>query len=384
MRRPRNDDEDGGLDSLLDTMTNVVGILVIVLVVTQLGVGDAVERIVEENQVDAEELAKREEELEEKKLERDRLLAAMDDQQPDDSADLAQRLEEKRRQADQQQKVLDQLQEQKEAQEEALAEKTAQEVDAKKREEEIKKANQQRGQLSSESKSLEDKIQEQEALLDQTPERQVMPAREISLPDPKPAPEGAEQLTFICSQNKVYPLPTSKGIEEIRTLSQTRAVLVARKQQRTFKPAESEGIDRFLDEFNQRPWRDDAGYFEVPLANYSGSPRLVFHPRENGGETEKIVKAPRSRFRRALQTIDRTKYFIRFYVCADSFDIYMTTRRIVSDMGLLAGWEPQSANWLYTTSLGGDLRLGPPPKPTPPPKTPPVPAPKRPPANVID
>ena len=45
MRRKNGNDDEGAMDSLLDTMTNVVGILVIVLVVTQLGVGDAVSRI---------------------------------------------------------------------------------------------------------------------------------------------------------------------------------------------------------------------------------------------------------------------------------------------------------------------------------------------------
>ena len=44
-RRRRSSSGGGSLDSLLDTMTNVVGILVIVLVVTQLGVGEAVKRI---------------------------------------------------------------------------------------------------------------------------------------------------------------------------------------------------------------------------------------------------------------------------------------------------------------------------------------------------
>ncbi len=45
MGRRRRKDSGASLDSLLDTMTNVVGILVIVLIVTQLGVGDAVKRI---------------------------------------------------------------------------------------------------------------------------------------------------------------------------------------------------------------------------------------------------------------------------------------------------------------------------------------------------
>ena len=44
MRRPKKT-SGASLDSLLDTMTNVVGILIIMLIVTQLGVGQAVERI---------------------------------------------------------------------------------------------------------------------------------------------------------------------------------------------------------------------------------------------------------------------------------------------------------------------------------------------------
>jgi hypothetical protein len=60
MRRRSSDESEGGLDSLLDTMTNVVGILVIVLVVTQLGVGDAVRRITDAIQIDARQLAEAE------------------------------------------------------------------------------------------------------------------------------------------------------------------------------------------------------------------------------------------------------------------------------------------------------------------------------------
>ena len=35
---------------------------------------------------------------------------------------------------------------------------------------------------------------------------------------------------------------------------------------------------------------------------------------------------------------DKQRFYIRFYVRTDSFDIYVTTRRIVSDKGLMAGW----------------------------------------------
>ena len=56
-RRPRHDQSEGdGLDSLLDTMTNVVGILVLVLVVTQLGVKDAVTRIAAESTIEQKDV----------------------------------------------------------------------------------------------------------------------------------------------------------------------------------------------------------------------------------------------------------------------------------------------------------------------------------------
>ena len=50
--RPRRKKQTGSLDSLLDTMTNVVGILVILLVVTQLGMDDAVRRIGEATELE--------------------------------------------------------------------------------------------------------------------------------------------------------------------------------------------------------------------------------------------------------------------------------------------------------------------------------------------
>ena len=59
-----NDEDDGGLDSLLDTMTNVVGILVLVLVVTQMSIAEVVTKITSENQIDEESLEQLDQQLE--------------------------------------------------------------------------------------------------------------------------------------------------------------------------------------------------------------------------------------------------------------------------------------------------------------------------------
>ncbi|MEA1950323.1 MAG: hypothetical protein U9N87_02990 [Planctomycetota bacterium] len=374
-RRPAVDD-DGSMDSLLDTMMNVVGILVLVLVVTQLGVGDAVKRITETANIDPQVLKEKEKELASSKAERDTLLAVMEESLPTktDAERQKARLEELRREIAEKEKLLTQL-EQKHKEEQA---KIKRNLTAKK---EIEKNKKEREQLQSELSATLKEIARLEAALADTPPRQALPPKVISLPNPRPAPKDAKQLTFLCSENKVYPLPAGPALEQIRKLSQARTLQVAMKQRRTFNPTTGEGTDRFLKIFNKKPWRND--YFEAKLTNRSSHPRLVFYPLTNGGETEKVVRATRSKFQKSLDMIDKSKYFIRFYVCTDSFDIYVTTRRIVSDKGLLAGWEPQSKGWKYVTSLGGKLAFGPPPKPSPPPKTPPKPRPK-PTGNVID
>jgi len=381
-RRPTDDDE-GSMDSLLDTMMNVVGILILVLVVTQLGVGDAVKRITETANIDPQALEDKKKELDAIKDERDALLAAMDESMPTttDAEQQKAQLEELRRKIAEQERLLAQLEQKQKEEEAKLAEIKRNMAAAMAAKKEIEKNKEEREQLQTELSTTLKEIARLEAVLADTPARQVLPPKVVSLPNPRPAPEGAKQLIFLCSENKVYPLPAGPALEQIRKLSQGQAVQVAYNQRRTFSPATGEGTDRFLQEFNRKPWRND--YFEAKLVNSGSYPRLVFHPQSNGGETEKVVKAPRSKFQRELGMIDRSKYFIRFYVCTDSFDIYVTTRRIVTDKGLLAGWEPQSKGWKYTTSLGGKLQFGPRPKPPPPPKTPPKPRPK-PSGNVID
>lgn len=87
--RPKSDDDDGGgLDSLLDTMTNVVGILVMVLIATQLGVKDAVSRIADSDIVDPAMVEAAREKLLLTKEQRDVVATQLSDLKPvDDKRD---------------------------------------------------------------------------------------------------------------------------------------------------------------------------------------------------------------------------------------------------------------------------------------------------------
>jgi hypothetical protein len=384
VRRVAEEDE-GSMDSLLDTMMNVVGILIIVLVVTQMGVGDAVKRIGETIAVDPQMLDEAKKKLAELEQLRQRLEAALLNVAPVDDQDYDQRLEELREQIRKRQQQLDQLLVQRKTEEDALAKAQQRAVAVAKQMEEDQGT---REKLQADITEAQDQEARLKAMLADTEPRGQLPPVQITLPNPRPAPEGARQFTFICKNNKLYPL----NLDKFRAEGQQVGVRVVQTERlELYLPLSPEqkilyvkDADRFVREFNKRPLRDQ--YFRAELEAAGSTPRLVFHPIEGGGEDERSVTGVRSRFRQQLQSVDRQKYFILFYVCADSFDIYVTARRVMSEIGLQAGWDPQSANWVYRASLGGSIRFGPPPKPQPitKPKTPPGPQPKPKPANVID
>lgn len=383
------DDDDGGLDSLLDTMTNVVGILVIVLVVTQLGVGDAVQRIAESDQVTPEALEAVTRELDAANTERTDLTNRLDDLKPVDTAELQRRLELLQRQIDQRTRM---IQNAKRTANQFTIRIEDEEKKAEQAKQEIAKLNKNRDELK---KQLDEKlaaVARSEAILDETPERRQLPTRIVSIPNPRPAPTGAKAVMFICTGNKVYPLnlDNDRDPKGLRTLSRLRAEGVVARRRLDANPAQGVNADAFFKEYAKlKPVRDD--YFDVQMTKHptSRSPKLTFVPRANGGVTEKELTSPRSAFRRFLASVvelqkrtGKTTMYARFFVLPDSYDIYITARSVFAEEGMLAGWEPQNVGWQYTTVLGGGKVLfGPPPPPNP---NPPPPRPPGKPANLID
>ena len=57
------------------------------------------------------------------------------------------------------------------------------------------------------------------------------------------------------------------------------------------------------------------------------------------GETENELRAPDSALRSALDHYDPDHHFIRFFVWADSFEVYLASRRIAEKAGFSVGWE---------------------------------------------
>ena len=378
-RRAKSD--TGSLDSLLDTMTNVVGILVIVLVVTQLGVRDAVSRISQSDLVSPEAIAREEAKLTEIAAEHDQLEATVKSlSTPESATDIEQLI----RRRDQLRIRVAQLTErlQQEQQQAAAAQAAAKK--------EIELAKKRREELLAEIKKLEKELQRIEEILAKlraqlavVPLPAKTPAREILLPNPRPAPKDATPLTFLCRSGRVIPVDAAN----LQDKAQKRAkFIVSRRKLGTVK---ARGIDGKLlvKYFNQTSLRN--AYFDAELYIHGGRyPRLRLTRRKNVGDTAADLTRATSSYKQLVRRIPPGKHYLQFLVWPDSYEAYLHARRLATERGLLAGWIPTSTAEEHTIPLGGPLRVGPPPKPVKPkpvdPNAKPKPPPKPKPVDTID
>lgn len=357
-------------------MTNVVGILVMVLIATQLGVKDAVKRISDSEVVDPEAVADAQEKLKLTQEEQQVIEAQLADlDSPDDQtvqiklADLRRRMDTTRQQVQQEKQKANQfamkIEEDRRkaaAAEKALAELANLEKDKDKLKNELLAA-------------LETEATKKSQLAD-TPLPQAPPPKVVTLPDPRPAPDGAKAVMFLCANNKIYPI----AADDWRTTIRKQAEFVVRSRSLDRGPAVGVDKERLFAEFKKgaRQRRDD--FFELELYASGIYPRIRFTPKKNAGATIKEVLNPRSRFQKILRSVDGSKYYARFIVLPDSYEVYLAARAVATQRNLLAGWDPQGDGYAFTTHLGGPILFGPKPPPNPNAK----PAPPAKPANVID
>lgn len=384
MRRAK---KSGGasLDSLLDTMTNVVGILVILLTVTQLGVGDAVKRISTTDSVKPEALEEARLKLAEVQKVRDELLRRLKAMEQNADEDPAKELE----------RLLKQIAEE-EAQVAALKEKlglseVATEDQLRQHFQELRQAmeahQEKEKQLLTKINTTEDELDTLRAQLAQTPDLGPPPAKIINLPNPRTAPEGTTPLTFLCREGRV--IPVDEDVCQDRALK--RAVYLVNRKKLDGGPQAGVDGKRLAEEFNDQKLRDDDGNFDLQLSIPGRVPRLVFKRREGAGEDVDEIQRTSSRYQQKIRRIDPRRHYLQFQVWPDGFEAYLEARKIADQRGLLAGWIAQTTGGEYSVNLEGEIRCGPPPPKPPPPKplkpgeTPPPKPPPRPvPKDVID
>jgi uncharacterized coiled-coil protein SlyX len=359
------------MDSLLDTVTNVVGILVILLAVTQIGVTSAMRRIrANLPEVSPEAYRKARHKYE---SQRDRLVTLIatrnhvQAQAPSeqdvqavqqDIQDLEGRVKQL---ADQNAKV--------EALRKTLGghKKTASE-------------------LEETLKALEAKIAELKARLDDTAVPEAPPPTVVRLPDPRPAPEDAKGIWGMCRQGRCLFVPEER-LQRIARESIRRAGRIL-----LFNPEQEKGTPEFHGGKLEALFKEnDIGTRNFRLRVDAHQTRtwahLLIEPRDQAGETPEQILSSQSACARIAREARERGAYIRFMVWPDGFKAYLTARKVADHYGVPAGWVPYTKRRWRRRLHGVRVHRMKKPKPRPPrkkPDKPDKPEKPKPPPDVID
>ena len=368
------------MDSMLDTLTNVVGILVIVLVAVQLSSQEAASRIADAvAKIDPAEIERRKAEAEAARKARDEALRALDEEQeksPRDPAELLERLRKQLAQAE------------KDSQAEA---RKAKEME-KKAAEAAKAAKAAQEKLAAEIKALEEQSRRDTVRLDAlrveveaTRKIKAPPVKEVRLPNPRPLPtlpDGQpakmEPVIVLCRGGRC--LPIVDGLIRAKAEKRLGELVKARRLDldKDNWLADAEGL---LETFNDKPPADRDFILSIEVIQQRIF--VVLTPKPDGGETPD--EAAEGDFAEAMRKTNPASIYFSYRVEPDSFEPYLKLRLLTDRAGFFAGWDPIDPNYIHKVATKYMVGAKPPPPPPPDPNAPPPPPPPPPkPPLVLD
>ena len=360
--KKRKKDEGASLDSLLDTMTTVVGIMIVILIVVQLGADSAVKEYVEQTKKENP-----------RKLEEDRMKDLLKQK--------SELLNEKKKL--QMSTAAKNQQDQKLVEEIAALEKKLAQVESSMPKSQASPASLQaeKKKVEDKKKTIEVKLKKIKGLLAKSPKPSTKSlSKDVSLPDPKPAPPKAKPFRFLCRGGKIYPLDDPRLINRV-----TQEIKKA-----GIKPSKAKEYDgkKIVSHFSKAKPGDP---FFHAIPRIDGNKRIIFDLRKKSaaGEDEVTLVKPTSKYLAALKGISPKSHYLQFEVFEDSFATYLSARNLASKRNFPAGWKPVSRGpdtdctlglWtMFDLGRAALIASRPPPKPSTG-----KPAPPKKPANVLD
>lgn len=318
------------LDSLMDTLTNVVGILIIIMILVQINVSQALKKIVSElPPVSVEELQQIKEEA--KKIEEDheKLEKTIEQTRADDAKNKTELA-----------KLEPQLQ---------VAETTAKEtavplldLDSLR-----KQIEEKRKLLADQQKSLSTLLAEQQRLkgvLDTTPVVAPPEAKIVRIPNSRPLPEKAELQRYLVSGGQLYYLDMEAAKKVIFNDFQTSRGRLEKERVKDPKGGSKIIYDqeKVAKHYEQRRLSLRNMDIKVVVSKTSTRAVLQLVPRPNQGEPIATAMQVTSRFQGDLRRYKGTASVVWFHVARDSFEHYLRAREICDLQGVPAGWEVAS------------------------------------------
>ncbi len=364
-RRSKTSATGGNMDSLLDALTNVVGILVIVLVAVQISSQEAAKRMEEMiEKIDPEELKKIEQQAQEAKAKIDQVTQAI-------------ALEKKQEKIDPE-KLLRALRDDIEAAEKrAKADRIAAETAEKAAEKAKLEAEKLRQRLIAQLAKLEEEAKEytvaRDDLIAQLSKTKIPvppPPKEVRPPTPRPPmidpqtgrPQLERRDVFV-KNGRVIPI-IDPGDEMANAVKNRIKYIIASRRlpvsEDNWLP-NAQAANIVIEEYNTNP--PPLKNFEAKLKLQGKNLAIDLTPTEEAGEPPQ--QAIRGWFRRTVFGTQR-KYYLNFQVAPDSFEEYLAIRKVMDNEQFFAGWQP-TTTFSFTRSSGFNAGEKPPPRTDPPP-----------------
>mgnify|MGYP006082367071 CR=1 FL=1 len=312
-RRGRSDSGQGGLDSLLDTMTNVVGVLIVVLIVTQVKVSSAARRI----RADLPEVTV---EMEEELRKKDVQVRARLEELKEPQAVTPEELKKARLEL---QNIMVQRAKVNVAEKELFR----LEVDLETARKEVAELQLQMVAEGGELAQIRSKLKESEKQL--TSQKPKM----VRLPNPRVPEDGSKEVRMIVRGGKLLYFDRAGILERLS------AKVAPRKDLKSSNPKmknryDREKIRKFLDSLKES---DPDFRFEFNF-HPNGTIILYCYPRDGRGDAVEDLENPDARGRRVMAQAFGDRNYLRYFVTKDSFEHYVAMRRLAEKIQIPVGW----------------------------------------------
>lgn len=339
MARRAHTEEELPFVALMDTMTNVVGVLIIVLVMVGIGLARSVNKILSDlPPVTVEEHDKLKKEVDQTKPKKDPKQAELEIKQ----------LEEKLKKDTEALKTLD-LTKDKQQVKLIDVDDLQKQLEAKRKERDTRK---------TEVEKLLAEVDKLKQRLDTTPVYVPPPSVVVKLPNPRPMPEKAEVHHFLIAENKILYLNDQQFTDMVES-ELKRAEPATAVSRETVKGADGKPVmvkdksgrsspqrkivfdaKRFIDYFGRaRLGNRDVRVEVLPVAN-SNRITMRLSPQPNAGETIDQAKNLVSIFQTTLKKLKADpQAVIWFHVFKDSIPTYLAARELADQLGVPVGWD---------------------------------------------
>jgi hypothetical protein len=354
MKSKRAPDEMN-MDFLMDTVTNVVGILILILVLNTLNIKRAVQRIRELDPsqfgVTAEQLAEMQETAQQTRE------VVKELQNKTFGVDV--QLEQDRQTLFETRKELIELRR-------TMPPPPPPDTKQQELQQVVQQREQKQKELEEQLAKLDEELQQVQSELDHIPEVAAPPPKIVRLPNPREAPKGAQPILFICQEGRLLFFAP----EELKDRVTKRVQYLLRPLLAKAGAGGEIDCQKLVETYNKDAISDAEFRTRLVVENFN---LVLIYEFRGAGETSERLRSPSSRYQAMLRRMDPAKNYARFLVWPDSFDVYVEARNLADERGVLAGWEPQTETFQWKIPLGIAVSCQGKPKPPPPKPAPPKP-----------